>query len=300
MNPRPGFAPLLALLVALLWPAASGQPTVVVSIHPYFSLLSQIGGDRATVVRLLPPGASPHRFDPSPRDVALLTDADLIVVNGVLDVWLDDLIAASGSRAEVISIIEAIEGTPAGSERQDLHRRSVPECADPHLWLDPLLMAEVVPLLAERLSEIDPAGADLYGANALRLRGELIALDREMHALLDPVAGAPFVPFHDAWTCFAAHYGLNLLIEIEPFPGREPSPAYLSEALALIAGTGARAVFTERQLDRRSAEVVAESAAVALHILDPLGGGEGVESYQQMLRYNARVIAAALGNGTDR
>ena len=61
-------------------------------------------------------------------------------------------------------------------------------------------------------------------------------------------------------------------MEIEPFPGREPSPAYVAEALRPIEGSGAWAVFGEVQLDPRSAEVIAESAGVPLVLLDPLGG----------------------------
>ena len=284
---------IVALSVA--WGAA--QTTVVASIQPYFDLLRQIAGDRAAAVRLLPPGASPHRFDPGPGDVALLAGAELIVLNGGLDAWLENLIAASGSRAEVIVILEEIDLTPIAADEPGPRGSGG---VNPHIWLDPLLMVRAVELLAERLGAHDPAGAEGYRANASRLRDDLLALDTELRATLAPVAGAPFVPFHDAWPYFAARYGLDLLVEIEPFPGREPSPAYLAEALALIAEAGATAVFNERQLNARPAQVVAESAGLALYTLDPLGGGEGVESYRAMLRYNAAVIADALGADADR
>jgi zinc transport system substrate-binding protein/manganese/iron transport system substrate-binding protein len=296
---------LLLALTVLVGGWGVAQVRVVASIHPYYDLLRQLGGERVVVVRLLPPGASPHTFDPSPRDVAAVTEADLIVINGVLDAWLDDLIAASGSDAEVIVMLSTLDLEPIAGEAHDHdHDGDRPdgsgEEVDPHIWLDPLLMVEAIGLFADRLAALDPAGAEHYAGRAARLSREIVALDAELQALLAPVVGAPFVPFHGAWSYFVAHYGLDLVVEIEPFPGREPSPAYLARALTLIADAGAQAVFSERQLGQRPAEVVAESAGVALITLDPLGGGEGTESYQEMLRYNARMIADALAPRDDR
>lgn len=329
---------LFTTLLALAAGSVVAQVQAVVSIHPYYDLLRQVGGERVEVTRLLPPGASPHTFDPSPRDVAGVRDADLVVLNGGLDVWLENLIEASGTEAEVLVMlavldVEAIdsgdhrheedhgavehEEHEGGAEHEEHegeaeheehggeaehgeHEGSGHGAVNPHIWLDPILMVEAVELFVSRLSALDPAGADLYAVNGEALAADLLALDAELRELLAPVAGAPFVPFHDAWPYFAAHYGLDLVVTIEPFPGRDPSPAYLAEALALIADAGATAVFSERQLGPRPAEVVAESAGVALVVLDPVGGGEGVESYQELLRYNARMIADALARGDDR
>ncbi len=163
-----------------------------------------------------------------------------------------------------------------------------------HLWLDPVLVQEVVPIIAEGLAELDPANAEAYRANAEVLVAELQALHEELVATLEPIRGAAFVPFHDAWPYFAERYGLDLIVEIEPFPGREPTPAYLQYALGLIEGSGAKAIFTEPQLSLRAAEVVAESAGLPLYTLDPLGGTPETERYQELMRQNARVLVEAL------
>ncbi len=112
--------------------------------------------------------------------------------------------------------------------------------------------------------------------------------------MLRSIRGAAFVPFHDAWPHFAARYGLDLVVEIEPFPGREPGPRYVAQALELIRDSGAKAIFNEAQLNPRPAEVVAESAGVEIYTLDPLGGSAGKETYQELLRYNAGVLLEAL------
>lgn len=316
----------LALLFVFCTASAWAQsgPTVVTSIHPYYALVQEIAGENAEVVRLLSPGASPHTFDPTPSDVARLSDADLVVMNGVIDEWLLDLVDASGVDVRVFEVVSELDFEPVEGEEhehaeeehaeeehsEDEHTEEAGEDPtgaegdhahdhggfNPHVWLDPTLMAEAVPLIVRQLAELDPDNAATYEANGERLVAELNDLDSELSETLAPVEGAAFVPFHDAWPYFARRYGLDLVVEIEPAPGREPSPSYVAGALDLIEGSGARAIFSEVQLSPRPAEVVAESADLPLYILDPLGGGAETESYAELMRYNASTIVEALGD----
>jgi zinc transport system substrate-binding protein len=287
---------LVAGALAAGWAAA--RPSVVVSIHPYYDLLLQLAGDHAEVVRVLPPGASPHTFDPTPRDVTRIARADLVIMNGGLDLWLRDLVDASGTRAPVVEVI-ALPAVRAALEAAfpDLVAVGAGDAVigfNAHVWLDPLVVRAALPELAEALARVDPANAEAYRARAQALDAELSALHAELSETLAPISGAAFVPFHDAWPYFAARYGLDLVVEIEPFPGREPSPAYVREALALIQASGAAAIFSETQLSRRPAEVVAAEAGVALFELDPIGGMPGRERYQDLLRFNAAVLLEGL------
>ncbi len=283
---------LLLILGALSVTSARAQPslTVVSSIHPYSALVRDIVGENTEVVQVLPSGASPHTFDPTPQDVARLASADLVVFNGVVDEWLTDLVGASGTDAPVLEVMNELTFKPVAGDPDE------GETVNPHIWLDPSLMTQAVPLIVNRLAEVDPAHAADYKANGEAVVTELRALDAELKETLAPFQGAAFVPFHDAWPYFARHYGLDLVVAIEPAPGREPSPGYIADALSLIEGSGAKAIFSEVQLPARPAEVVAESAGLPLYLLDPLGGGEETESYADLLRYNASTIATALGD----
>ena len=300
----------------LVFGLVQAQPLVVTSLFPYRSLVEQITGEHATVINLLSAGTSEHTFDPSPRDVAQVARADLIVLNGGLDEWLHELVEASGSSAPILEALSLVTFEPIGA--QDEHAREEAHAEEgrddegsheddgeheeahdhsgenPHIWLEPTLMMQLLPRLAEALAEVDPERAETYRRNAGALLEELEALDAELLAQLEPVRGAAFVPFHDAWPYFARRYDLELVVEIEPAPGREPSARYIAEALELIEASGARAIFSERQLPPRPAEVVAETAGLPLFVLDPVGGSEDTSSYQALLRYNARVILEAL------
>ena len=285
----------LFLSLALASTAAWAQPavTVVTSIHPYAALIQEITGQDATVVQLLPSGASPHTFDPTPQDVIKLTSADLVVFNGVLDEWLTDLVAASGADAPVLEVMTELDFKPVAGDDETSEKAL--EGVNPHIWLDPVLMQQAAPLIAEQLAQVDPEHAADYRANGAKVTKELGALRTELQGTLEPLKGAAFVPFHDAWPYFARRFGLDLVVEIEPAPGREPSPAYIADALSLIEGSGAKAIFSEPELPARPAEVVAENAGLPLYILDPLGGSKETQSYAELMRYNARTLVTALG-----
>lgn len=311
-------AAAVLLVTAAAFAVAAPPLRVTVSLAPYASIVEEIGGENVSVTTLLPPGASPHVFDPTPSQAAGLATSDLIVMNGGLDSWLDRLVAATAPSANVLVVTQSIsfmaevdghdhdehgdeqdedhdgdheappEGTDGAPEAPD--HATDPATANPHIWLDPLLMREAAAAIAAELVRLDPDNAAAYDAGLTRVQGELDALDEEIAALLEPVKGAPFVPFHDAWPYFARRYGLNLVLSLEPFPGREPSPKYVADAVAAVKAVGAKAVFAERQLNPRSAEVVAESAGVVVAVLDPIGGAPGPTDYAELLRYNARII----------
>lgn len=305
--------PIVVLLVLIVLGAASGQPRVVVTLHPYFDLVQRIAGPEAQVVRLLPPGASPHGFDPTPELAANVARADLVVLNGGLDEWVLDLVSSRPpSVLEALDVLEGLEGLaaeptlgtrpvreqsggnegPANASAADDHGHGP---VNPHVWLDPVLMEQFTLEVAARLADVDPVRAETYRANGDAVAAQLRSLHDELAVELQGVHGRPFIPLHDAWPYFAARYGLELVIEIEPFPGREPGPRYLADVLGAIRASGARAVFAEAQLGARPVEAIAQEAGVAVAVLDPVGGVEGRMRYEDILRYNARTIARALG-----
>lgn len=309
----------------------------MVSLHPYAALLEQIVGDEADVVQLLPSGASPHTFDPTPSQAASIAKADLIVMNGNVDGWLDRLVQASAPDVPRFVVLDALSFEPIGGDdhEADEHAHAVGAAqaggnavgvaqpngnvkadgneaaggddqtgggvkadgnanagVNPHVWLDPVLMARLMPSLADALAEVDPTNAETFRANAEAVAQRLQQLDARLRTMLEPIRGAAFVPFHDAWPYFARRYGLDLVVTIEPFPGREPSARFVAEAVAAIRAAGAKAVFSERQLNPRPAQVVAEAAGVALAVLDPIGRDD--QSYDALLLENATTLLSTL------
>lgn len=302
---RTGPAAAAALLGALLWaPGAAAQALpVAVSIHPLGLLVSAVGGDAVEVRTLLPPGASPHGFEPTPSQVRALAGADLLVTVGAgMDAWADRMYAAVGGTARMAladhgPLLPAGPGHPhhdADHDDADDHDQGA---GDPHVWLDPVWVHDhALPALETALAEADPEHAVQFQAGAEALAERLTALDRDLEAELAPAKGRAFVAFHGSWTYFAARYGLRQVAVVEPLPGREPSARWMAEVIGAARESGARVVLVEPQFSPRPARTIAAQFGGRVVTVDPMGDPRTPQgaTYEALIRFNARAFRAGL------
>lgn len=304
--------------------AVSGDGIVVVTtIHPLADIIREVGGERVTVLCLLPAGASPHTYEPTVEQARLIAGADLFVLVGAgLDDWAAGLSRAAGAGLKVLELAGDIllldhHGEDCHSEEhhdEGCHEHDAEQCAgghedhggcsghdhgslDPHFWLDPLLVRdEICPRVAAALSEIDPGNAAYYAARLETYREELTRLHEEIAAGFSNLQSRSFITFHAAWRYFAHRYGLEEVAVIARFPGQEPSAAWLVELVQLMRHRDIRAVFAEPQFSPALAESIAAESGAPVFIVDPLGGENlpGRETYLDLLRYNARQFREAL------
>ncbi len=119
-----------------------------------------------------------------------------------------------------------------------------------------------------------------------------------LHASIDARAHAwtrhSIVTFHGSMGYFAARYGLTIAAVIEPFPGREPTPRYMADVLAALQRLRPAAMFSEPQLDRRPAQVIADQSRIPLFEVDPVGGSAGVDTYERLITHDADIFERAL------
>ena len=165
---------------------------------------------------------------------------------------------------------------------------------DPHFWLDPVRMATSVDALVEAFSKLDPAGAEGFKARGEEVKKSLNALHASIDTRSKGWTKKTIVTFHGSMGYFADRYGLKIAAVIEPFPGKEPTPRYIKDVLGAIQRSQASALFSEPQLDKKPAQVIADQAKLPLFELDPVGGSAGVESYEKLLTHNADVLDKAL------
>jgi zinc transport system substrate-binding protein len=297
-----GMPRLAALLSALLLAAcgartpAPGRPVAVATIPPLADLVARVAGPGWRVETVVPAGVSPHVFEPTPREARLVAPARLVATVGAgYDAWAAKLAAACASRAVLFDAGRAA-GIEAGEEADGHGAHDHGALGhDPHWWLSPPLAAKVLPALAAQLSALDPGGAAGYRDRATALAASLARLDAELAETLRPVAGAALFTAHNAWAYFGDRYGLRVGAAIEPVPGREPSPKDIRALLLGARREGVRTLFTEPQFPPDVARVVAAEAGLRLALVDPIGGVPGRGSYEELLRYNARVFRAGAG-----
>ena len=171
---------------------------------------------------------------------------------------------------------------------------------NPHFWLDPSLVVDrYLPAIEAKLSEIDPAGAATYRANATAYAAQIEAMDAE---LMSDVATIPatarrLVTFHDAFPYFARHYGFELIGVILGSPGQEPSAGELARLVEAVKAANVRAVFSEAQFSPALAETLAAEAGITRVITtlynDALGP-KPADTYLGMMRWNMSKIVEAL------
>jgi zinc transport system substrate-binding protein len=271
---------LIALSLLLAWvpPAAAGAAALraFVSVAPEATLLRRIAGDRVEVRVMVQPGQDPHTYEPTPRQVADLTDADLYLRIGMPfeAAWIPRIRAAN-PRLEVLDLRRGV----SLKGRADL---------DPHLWTSPRLLEQMGRYLRDHLARRDPAGAARYWAGYAVLAADLDTLDRDIRATLAGFTRRTFLVFHPAWGHFAAAYGLTqLAIERQ---GKEPGAKALGTLIDQAQALGIRVVFVQPQMDRRAARTLADAIGARVEVIDPLAA-----DYFANLRRVAHLIAGALG-----
>lgn len=250
----------------------TGKPLVMASVYPLAFFASQIGGDAVEVRLLVPPGAEPHDWEPTPRDVAAIGDARLLVYNGAgLEPWIDRLapsLPATGPR-----VIEATSGLPLLSVKVPAsgggdHGDGV----DPHVWLDPEMAKAQAEVIRSALTAAMPAEAAGFRQRADRLVQRLDALNRSFTQGLAQCRVRAFVTAHLAFSYLADRYGLEQIAIAGLSPEDTPTPARLAELTRLVRERQVRVVFFEELTSPAVAQTLAREAGARTGVLDPLEG----------------------------
>ena len=279
-------------VMTLIATAAPAKPIkIAVTIFPVADLTGRILKGRAEMITILPPGASPHTFSPTPRLVARLADVRVLVMVGTgLDDWAKKLVAA-GERGPII--IELSRGLPLIQiHGEHSHGRS----GNPHVWLDPVLMKGAVKTIAAALVKADPKGRAVYSRGLAEVTAGLTALDREIRTRVAKWRHRRYVAFHPFLAYFAKRYGLIRVGVIEEAPGKRPTPRHLMKIVAAIKRYKVGFVLAEPQLNDKAARVIAAEAGVRVMRVDPLGGPRTRygRTYFDLMRYNVGQMEKAM------
>lgn len=252
----------------------------------------------------------PHDLELTPRDVAAVEDADLLVYLAGFQPALDEAAETAGGdhtwdagdAADLLTgdahddehDAEHDAEEDAGHEDGEDHGHDHgDDVVDPHFWLDPARLADVADALADRLTELDPEGADTFTTNAAALRADLEALDDELRAGLADCAVSTVVTAHDAFGYLAERYGLEVVGINGLSPSAEPSPAQLATISRLVSERGVTTVYTEALVDPAVAETVASEAGARTAVLDPVEGlsdDSAGEDYLEVMRSNLATL----------
>jgi zinc transport system substrate-binding protein len=274
--------PLVALVVAgcgASGAASGGGPRVVASPYPLAFVAGRVAGGRAEVVSLTTGQADPHDADLSPRQVAAVTDADLLLYVGEgFQPALDELAAGLGERA--LDVRSVSRGPTSG---------------DPHVWLDPVAMAAIARATGERMGAIVPGQARASARRAAALAHELRGLHREFLGGLARCRDRVIVTSHEAFGHLARRYELVQIGIAGLDPESEPAPGRVAEITTFARDHDVSTVFVEGSGSPRLAGTIAAELGIETAVLDPLEAPPAGTDYLGAMRDNLAALREALG-----
>ncbi|RLI08837.1 zinc ABC transporter substrate-binding protein [Candidatus Bathyarchaeota archaeon] len=264
-------------LLFTLHPGGGSRILVAVSIPPLAEFVKAVGGGRVEVLVMVPQGASPHTYEPTPGQLSKLGRADLYVMVGSgieFELSWMDRFRDVNPRMRVVNASMGLE----------LLRD------DPHIWLSPRCAMVMVENIYSALVELDPEHEDYYAENRDRYLGLLRELDEEFSQLSSKARIRKILVYHPAWGYLCRDYGLEqLALERE---GKEPTPRWIEQLIEEARRSGIKVIFTSPQSGSRGVEAIAEELDAEIVEIDPLA-----EDYVDNMHRVLDALREALGVG---
>ncbi len=281
---------------------------VVASFFPYAEFAREIAQENASIITLVPSGVEPHDFEPTPRDIEKLYQADVVIINGAgIDAWAEKLSPELIRRGiRVVRMADTVDLLPSQNEQSDDtvsgegnvggHDEST---FDPHFWLDPVLAKIQVQRIIETFSEADPVHKEQYESHGAAMSQELQSLHEEYTSGLHECRLRSVITSHDAFTYLAKRYTLEVISIAGLSPNTEPSPKRLVEIANVVRERNIGYIFFETLSSPKLSQTLARETGVETLVFNPIEGGmmdeNGVsETYFSLMRQNLNHLRIAL------
>ncbi len=266
---------------------------VVATFYPMYDFAKEVVGDEGEVSLLIPAGTEPHDYEPSAKDMAAISDADVLVYNvDEFETWIDNVKDNLNEdktlvieAADDIELLEASGSSHDHShEGEDDHDHESEEAhdhdeeaddhdhggKDPHVWTDPVMAIKEVQEIADELGERYPEKKAAFDKNAAAYIAKLQELDQEYQAAFKDAKNKTFLVQHAAFGYLAHQYGLTQESIAGISPDQEPTPARLAELKHFVEDHGVSVIYFEENANSKVAETLSNETGVKLSVLNPL------------------------------
>ena len=281
-----------------------GRPIRIAStVAPITNIVANIASDTDAVIEgLVPEGTNSHTFEPPPSAAKTLEEADVVFINGlVLEEPTKDLALANLRDGSTICEL----GTEILPESEWIFDFSFPKEGgkpNPHLWTNPPMVKDYARIVADTLSERDPANADTYASNLVKFSAKVDELDVAVRAASETLdaESRKLVTYHDAYAYFAKEYDWTVVGAIQPSSFEEPTPKEIADLINQVKDEGVKAVFGSEVFPSPVLEQIGKEAGVTyIDVLrddDLLGEpGDAEHTWMGLMRFNYVTMVEALG-----
>lgn len=277
----------ILLGLAVLFGLGMAQPLWVAATTGFIGdMVSRVGGERVRVTVVVPQGADPHSFELRPSTLREVSRARVLFANGLgLEPFLERIQSQLPAGARTVKLAEGMPKLLRSAE--DGHGGY-----DPHLWLDPDYGVGYVEKIRDALSQLDPAGRDVYGARAQTYISQIRQADAEVRECLRsvPISARKVVSQHEALRYFARAYRITLVGSISNFAGQEKGPQSFARLAQAMRSQGVHTVFAEPQFSSAEANALAEATGAKIARIYSDAFDAQVNTYLGLLRWNGRVV----------
>ena len=262
-------------------PKINEQKVVAIaSFFPLYEFTKEIGREKVDVTLLVPSGVEPHDWEPTIKDLQLMQQADVIIINGIgFENWIDNIDSVNSD----VKVVDTSIGI------------SILE-SDPHIWLNPVMAQKQVENIVDSLSKVDPLNEKYYKQNGISYIKKLEELDNKISYELSSCK-KDFIAFHDAFSYFANQYDLNQHTVLKSNePHEEPTSKSLENIINLARDLDSNVIFTEEAVDKRTSQVIANEIGGKVLTLSPLEIGDSQIDYIKKMEENLLHLKEALCN----
>ena len=285
--------------------ASSGKLKVVTTVAPITSIAANIVGDRAELTGVVPEGTNSHTFEPPPSVAGVMSEADVIFVNGLkLEDPTKDL--AEQNRKKGSSIVEI--GTQVLPESDWIYDFSFPKKdgkPNPHLWTDPLYAIKYAEVVEKAVAAADSDNADYYAANLKAFTTKATALSEALKkdAATIPGGKKELLTYHDAYAYFGKDYGWKIIGAVQPSNFEDPTPKEIVSLIKQIKDEKVPVIFGSEVFPSKVLEQIGKETGARYEDTlrdDDLPGkpGEKEHSWLGLMRYDYRTMVKGLGGTT--
>ncbi len=244
---------------------------VVVTIPPLAEFVEKIGGEKVEISIMVPPGASPHSYEPTPGQLADVAKASVYVMVGTPIefeiVWLDKLLATN-SQITVCNASQGIDLIPVRDAHDHTSVIGHGHTNDPHVWVSPQNAMTMVTNICQTMITVDEKNRTYYEGNRDRYLVILDSLDTDIRRTLAQKQQKAFLVYHPAWSYFARTYGIEqIAIEVE---GKEPTARVLQAIINQAREHRTDVIFASPQFNTKNVQLIAREIDGTVILIDPL------------------------------
>ncbi len=235
------------------------KPLIFTGFYALYDFASEIAGDNAQIINMVPAGTEPHDWEPGVKDMAGLNSADMVFYNGMgMESWIDKVSGSlEGTDARFVKVSEGVK---------------INDDSDPHIWLDPENVKIMCGNILSALCEADPTHREEYTDNYNSYMAELDELDNAFLSELEPYKGSSIVVSHSAYGYLCNAYGLVQESLDGASADSEPSPERMSELVDIIKNSNIKYIFCEELASQKAANTLAEETGAQLLYLNAFEG----------------------------